>query len=100
MSDTLTTPDVKYSTIDEFLPYEDTDDGNEHHAHIVRPPENLHIFQPGMGGQDIVDIARVTGQEVTALCGYRFVPKRNPEKYDACQTCMDIAGNIMRERGE
>lgn len=77
-----------------------TDDGKDHKTHIVNPPKNLHIWQPGMTAQEIVDIARVTGQEVTALCGYKWVPKRNPDKYDVCQPCMDIAGELMRGNGE
>lgn len=87
-------------TTEELIPYEDVQDYGEHKAHIVNPPKNLHIWQPGMEGQDVVDIARATGQEVEALCGYRFIPKRNPDKYDACRACMDIAGEIMRGEGE
>lgn len=80
------------------IPYED--DGNNRLTHIVSPPENPHIFTPGMEAQDIVNLARYTGQEVVALCGYKWVPKHNPDKYDACQRCMDIAGAIMRNLGE
>lgn len=87
-------------TVTDLVPYEDTDDGKNHKTHIVNPPSNLHIFQPGMEAQDIVDIARAGGLEVTALCGYTWVPKRNPEKYDVCDECMTIAGNIMRGLGE
>jgi hypothetical protein len=97
---TIQGPDIKFSTLDEVLPYDDTDDGTKPLAHIVNPPMNLHIWTPGMEAQDVVDIARATGQEVVALCGYRWVPKRNPDKYDVCKTCMDIAGNIMRDLGE
>lgn len=79
--------------------YEDTDDGNEHLTHIVNPPGNTHIWQIGMSSKDVVDIARWNGIEITALCGYKFVPKRNPEKYPACQSCFDIAGAIMSEDG-
>lgn len=84
----------------DLIPYEDADDGANHKAHIVSPPENVHIFEPGMEAQDIVDIARAGGLEVIALCGYRWVPKRNPDKYDACEECMKIAGDIMRAMGE
>ena len=82
------------------IPYEDTDDGDEHRTHIINPPNNLHIWKPGMDIRDVVTIARETGQTVTALCGYTWVPKRNPEKYDACGNCMDLAGKMMQERGE
>lgn len=90
---------IDVSTEDQITPYEDSSDPNTK-AHIVNPPANLHIFQPGMEAQDIVDIARATQQYVTALCGYRFIPKHNPDKHDACDPCMKIAGDIMRGAGE
>lgn len=87
------------TTIEELFPYEESDDPTRK-THIVNPPKNIHIWREGMSMQDVVDIARATGQEVVALCGYRWVPKHNPDKFDVCQTCMDIAGQLMREKGE
>lgn len=87
-------------TTPEVIPYEDEDDGKNHLTHIVNPPNNLHLWQPGMSAQDIVDLARALGTNVVALCGHTWVPKRNPEKYPVCQACMDIAGMYMREAGE
>ena len=92
-TDTMQGMDLKYHIIDEVLPYEDSNDPDRR-THIVSPPENVHIWQPGMEAQDVVDVARATGQEVTALCGYKFVPKHNPDKFDACDTCMKIAAEI------
>jgi DUF3039 family protein len=86
---------VQRTITEELVPYEDTDDGADHRAHIVNPPMNLHIWKPGMEGQDIVDLARLTGEEITALCGFKFVPKRNPDKYKACDPCLKIAGHIL-----
>lgn len=88
------TPEVE--TIVDLIPYEE-DDG-DHHTHIVRPTDNPHLddaADPNITGQDIVDMARLIGAEVTALCGYKFIPKHNPDKYPACQRCFDIAGLIM-----
>lgn len=71
-----------------------------HRTHIVRPIENgWAVAAKGASatGQDIVDLARLTGTEVTALCGYTWVPQHNPEKFPACEKCIDIAGQIMRE---
>ena len=62
--------------------------------HII-PPANLHIFRPWMSTQDIVDIARVRGLEVVALCGYRWVPRSNPENMPTCDDCVRIAGEIL-----
>ena len=82
------------------LPYEETDDqAHDRFTHIVNPPANLHIWTPDMSAQDIVDTARLNGWSVTALCGFTWVPKHNPEKYDTCSACMDIAQKIMSEMG-
>lgn len=97
---TTTIPDQDVDVIVDVVPYDETDDGNQHLTHIVNPPKNIHIWREGMSAQDVVDIARVQGLEVTALCGYTWVPKRNPEQHDVCQACMDIAGHLMREKGE
>ena len=83
----------------ELLPYEESDDPNRR-THIVNPPNNLHIWTPGMSAQDFVDLARLNGLEVVALCGYRWVPKHNPEKYDVCETCFKIASGLMRGANE
>lgn len=32
----------------------------------------------------------VTGEPVTALCGKKWVPSRDPEKYPVCPTCREI----------
>lgn len=98
--DTIEKPDIHDDTrlnVD-LVPYEDNDDPNLR-THIVNPPANLHIWTPGMSAQDIVDTARLNSWPVTALCGFTWVPKHNPEKYDACSTCMDIAQKIMSEMG-
>lgn len=97
---TLTTLDP---TITQIFPYEEGDEQDQkddHRTHIINPPMNLHIWKPGMATQDIVDIARFGGLEIFAICGYRFVPKRNPEKYDVCENCMKEAQKIMSDSGE
>lgn len=100
---TTTMPETVESltTFDPF-PYEDTDDGKQHMTHIIRPWENLALVggNTSASAQDIVDLARISGKEVVALCGYRWVPVRNPEKHPVCQSCMDLAGAIMRDLGQ
>lgn len=81
------------------LPYEESNDPTRR-THIVNPPANLHIWRDPMSAQDIVDIARARGLEVVALCGYTWVPKHNPEKFDACEECFRIAGELMSGAGE
>lgn len=82
-------------------------DESKNYTHIISPPENHEIFgwlmQHGNNdpsSRDIVDIARMHRWRVRALCGFEFVPQLNPENYDACQICMDVAGMHMRNAGE
>lgn len=69
-------------------------------AHIINPPNNMHIWRPGMTSKMIIDIALARGVAVVALCGHKFLPKHNPEPYPSCETCFNMAGIIMREAGE
>lgn len=98
---TLLAPEATLTEEPIVIPYEDEEtlDPNKR-THIVNPPANPHIWQPGMTAQEIVDIARATGQVVNVLCGFSFVPKRNPDKYDSCAACFDIASRLMNEEGE
>lgn len=83
--------------IEDLAPYNDPDDGKDHFAHIVRPADNENIIAPGLQpmAKDIVDTARLMRYEIVALCGYKFIPERNPKKYPPCETCLDIAGMIV-----
>lgn len=83
---------------EELFPLEEHQDPNAK-AHIINPPNNLHLWQPGMTSKDLVELARATGQFVVALCHVTFIPKNNPGNLDACQACVDIAGKIIEEMG-
>lgn len=53
-------------------------------SHIVLEPagdETAHA---------LVLRARVEGFEVEALCGFRWIPYRNPQDLDVCQKCVEI----------
>lgn len=95
----LASPILEIESLTELFEYEESDDPNRK-THIVNPPKNIHIWRQGMTAQDIVDIARATGQEVIALCGYRWVPKHNPDKFEVCRSCFKIAGDLMRSSDE
>lgn len=70
-------------------------------THIVNPPLNTHIrMWHLMTAQAIVNYARKLGLPVIALCGKKWVPTDDPEKYDACLTCVEVAGQLMRQSGE
>lgn len=95
----LASPVMEIASLSELFQFEENDDPNRK-THIINPPKNIHIWRQGMSSQDVVDIARATGQEVVALCDYRWVPKHNPEKFDVCDTCLTIAGELMRSANE
>lgn len=38
----------------------------------------------------LVTEAYVNGTAIMALCGYIFIPHRDPEKYPVCKECKDI----------
>ena len=62
------------------------DDGDEGRlAHIGRAAE--------------VNRAYVTGEEITALCGKRFVPTRDPDRYPICPRCSAILSQLKAGRG-
>lgn len=96
MTDTLS--EVDTTTMEALFPYEESKDPARR-THIVNPPANTHIWKEGMTAQDIVDIARATDQTVTALCGYTWVPKHNPEKFDICEPCLVKAHEYIKENG-
>lgn len=53
------------------------DGDHERFAHVVVPAS-------------AVTEAYVTGEAVTALCGKRWVPTRDPGRYPVCPTCKEI----------
>jgi hypothetical protein len=36
----------------------------------------------------------VTGKSVKALCGKKWIPSRDPEKYPICPTCKEIFAGL------
>jgi Protein of unknown function (DUF3039) len=54
----------------------DTDDGDhDRFAHYAR--------------KDDVTRAYITGEAITALCGKKWVPTRDPSRYPICPTCVE-----------
>jgi hypothetical protein len=43
--------------------------------------------------EKIVESA-VTGKSVKALCGKKWIPSRDPEKYPICPTCKEIHAGL------
>lgn len=70
----------------EILPEPTLDDtdSNDGFAHIGRAED--------------VNRGYITGEPITALCGRRFVPSRDPEKFPLCPRCSTILSQIKRGR--
>ena len=68
----LTQPDV------------DTFDQNPIHSHIIDRGDDPRPAEA------IILEARVNGTPLTALCGYTWVPSRDPQKYPVCPKCAEI----------
>jgi len=65
-----------------------TDDGDhERFAHVVIPKSK-------------VTEAYITGTPVTALCGKRWVPTRDPGRYPVCPTCKEILDAARAAQGK
>ena len=66
-----------HPTVDTSPRVTTTDDGDhERFAHYVPASE--------------LNRALVHGTPVTALCGKRWIPHRDPERYPVCPTCVEV----------
>ncbi|CAB4715668.1 MAG: DUF3039 domain-containing protein [Actinobacteria bacterium] len=59
---------------------EEDDGGHDRFSHYVKK-------------EKIVESA-VTGKSVRALCGKKWIPSRDPEKYPICPTCKEIYAGL------
>ena len=79
MSDTTTAPVEAPVQAPVETPSEvplDTDGGDhDRFAHYAR--------------KDDVTRAYITGEAITALCGKKWVPTRDPSRYPICPTCVE-----------
>ena len=98
MTDTLTELAQQLET------KEQTQKEDKHYVHIINPVDNLWVQVLAgrvLSSSEIVQYARDNRLEVLCLCGYRFVPIRNPEDVNGtCPICLDVAGMLMRNEGE
>lgn len=95
---TTLTPDTVADIELTLVPFETNDDPN-HRAHLVRPADNgVTRADDPTTSQDIIDMARLAGTEVVAVCGHTWIPKANPKQYPVCDACLDIAVEISAGR--
>ena len=52
----------------------DLEDGKV--AHIIRKDDQMRGY--------------VLGEEITALCGQKFIPTRDPDRYPVCEACREV----------
>ena len=71
-TDLLTRPDLQ-----------EDDGGHDRFAHYVKK-------------EKVVESA-VTGKAVRALCGKKWIPSRDPEKYPICPVCKVIYDGLSRK---
>ncbi len=65
----------------------DTDETTE-----TDEPTNAHIVKTkrGENAAAVVLEARITGTPVEALCGYVWVPSRDPKQLPVCEKCKSV----------
>jgi hypothetical protein len=75
-TDTRTRPDVE----------EQLDDGDhDRFSHYVRKSDLMKAY--------------VDGESIIALCGKRWIPTRDPERYPVCPTCKEIRSAALGDSG-
>jgi len=62
---------------------QDDDGGHDRFAHYVKK-------------EKVVESA-VTGKAVRALCGKKWIPSRDPEKYPVCPVCKEIYDGLKNK---
>jgi len=89
---TTTQTEIQPVMVEDAFPYEDDHDPHAR-AHIVDFLGNKkldELYAAAKNATEVVEIARVCGIEVLAICGYRWVPKRNPTNHETCAKCLAI----------
>jgi hypothetical protein len=66
-----------------------TDGDGELRTHIIRRPDDRQSAEAW------VTEARIMGFEVEAICGFRWVPARDPERYPVCEACKDLLSHMQ-----
>lgn len=78
MSELVTAPAEIIPDVEEIV-----ETGEPTHAHIVK-------VEPGESAAAKVLEARINGTPIEALCGFVWVPSRDPKQLPVCQQCTSI----------
>lgn len=72
----------RQTTTKEGVEHRVTDEGDhDRFAHYVRKDDHMRGY--------------VMGEEIEALCGKKWIPSRDPERYPVCPTCKELAGRLF-----
>lgn len=63
----------------------DQNGDHERFSHIIRKSDEMKGY--------------ALGEEVTALCGKKWVPSRDPQKFPVCPTCLEVLAAIRAAGG-
>ena len=74
----------------------DGDEGDhDRFAHYVRKDD---IVRSAVEGVAVVALSYITGEAIEALCGKKWIPNRDPEKYPVCPSCKEILATLRAAR--
>lgn len=79
MVDTLVRPEAEVVPVSDL----ETTDDKDNATHIVKTKGNENAAA-------LVTEARIFGFPVEALCGYVWIPTKDPNNHPICQKCKDI----------
>ncbi len=60
--------------------------------------EDLEFEEPSVAHivpKDDIMNGYINGVAITALCGVRFIPTRDPHKFPLCQSCKEKIGELL-----
>lgn len=73
--------------IDEEVGDPELDEEDPRFSHIVGP---IYTDEGKIQGSARVTEAMINGTPIEALCGYVWVPSRDPNRYPVCPRCKEI----------
>ena len=84
------------TTLNQIAPTETSEFGTDTTAapRLIEPGDHER-FSHYVKKEKIVESA-VTGKAVRALCGKKWIPSRDPEKYPICPVCKEIYEGLPR----
>ena len=77
----------------ETLPETRTETKPETTYDSGNPGDCAHIVDQRDPANDVAS-AIIEGREVTALCGYRWIPYREPQGRPVCEACVEAYGRV------